>query len=70
MVEFLLVLMVAEHIQIGIKALISFFLGNAPPMVSQGLMERKKLLTKFEKTDRKKTKLERAATQDEPMTAV
>lgn len=60
MVEFLLILMIAEHIQVAIKALISFFLGETPQMVTHGLMERKMLLDKFNKTKNKKNKKDKS----------
>ena len=44
MVEFLLILMIAEHIQMAIKAVIGFVYGNDPEMIKHGLEERKELL--------------------------
>lgn len=72
MAEFLMALIIVEHLQIGIKALVNFLLGNTPEMVTHGLMERKMLLEKFQKTKSKsKNKKKRVGDKTaEPGTAI
>ena len=47
MVEFLVILMIAEHVQVAIKAVIGFLRGKAPQSVKSGLRERKELVDQF-----------------------